>query len=98
METKILAIKEKVQTRPTRFYSPELKKEILEICGELQDLGWSRKRIQSALGVGYQSIDAWEKPKIKTQRVQLRCSLQLISPGGWRVQGLDLAELKQLLS
>ena len=98
METKISSVKNKIQNRPTRFYSPELKKEILEICGELHNLGWSRKRIQNALGVGYQSIDAWGKPKIKTQRIQVLSSLELISPGGWRVQGLDLLELKQLLS
>ena len=81
METKIAAIQEKIKTRPSRFYSPELKKEILEICDELHHLGWTRKQIQNALTVGYQSVEAWKKPKAKMREVQIdRSSMRLISP------------------
>ena len=99
METKISVIREKVRTRATRFYSPELKLEILGVCDELHDLGWTRKQIQSALNVGYQSIDAWKKPNIKIQEVQIESSsVRLISPGGWQVKGIKLTDLKVLLS
>ena len=99
MEKRISSIREKVKTRPTCFYSPELKKEILDIRDELAFLGWTRKQIQSALGVGHQSMDAWSTPKIKMKRIQIvNPSLHLISPTGWQVKGLDLADLKVLLS
>ncbi|GEM_PF-2547350 len=62
METKIVAIQEKIKTRPSRFYSPELKKEILEICEQLHEQGWTRKQVQNVLGVGYQSIEGLGHP------------------------------------
>ena len=99
METKIAAIQEKIKTRPSRFYSPELKKEILEICEALHSLGWTRKQIQNALNVGYQSIDAWKKPNVKIRKVQTQPSaMRLISPSGWEVSNISLSDLKVLLS
>jgi len=93
METKIAAIQKKIKARPSRFYSPDLKKEILDICDELHHLGWTRKQIQSALNVGYQSIDSWKKP-IQTEQ----WSVRLVWPSGWEVRGIDLSDLKVLLS
>jgi len=43
MEKRISSIREKVKTRPTRFYSSELKKEVLEIRDELAFRGWTKK-------------------------------------------------------
>ncbi len=99
METKIVSIQEKIKTRPSRFYSPELKKEILEICEQLHEQGWTRKQVQNVLGVGYQSIDSWKKPAVKIREVTTTASsLSLISPNGWKVEGINLSDLKTLLS
>ncbi len=99
METKIVAIQEKIKTRPSRFYSPELKKEILEICEQLHEQGWTRKQVQNVLGVGYQSIDSWKKPAVKIREVQKEESpVCLFSPSGWEVRGINLSDLKTLLS
>jgi len=99
METKIVAIQEKIKTRPSRFYSPELKKEILEICEQLHEQSWTRKQVQNVLGVGYQSIEGWKKPNVRIRKVQsAQSSMSLISPSGWEVKGVSLSDLKVLLS
>jgi len=87
----------------------KLRGEIEAIGKELIADGWTAKRASEALGLGPATLGRWLSSDGSTasspvgfRRVEIdavaRCSeLRLVSPAGYRVEGLDLEQVKQLL-
>jgi len=90
-------------------YSTQLRREAVRYCEERKRQGWSLKAVAEELGVHAWSLSRWtrglegqgELRKVEVVgREKNRPSvglLTLVSPEGFRVEGLDVEGVRQLL-
>ena len=106
MEELIAELRARIEARPGRRYSPELKADVIALVEEMESQKWSQSKIVKALSTNWTTIESWRatKPK-KLVPVAVKPSptakpkqtpLTLRSPKGWSVE-VSVSDLKQLL-
>lgn len=96
-----------------RGYPQAFRQRAVKLEARLKKQGWTRRRIVDALGVSRPTLRRWLKmdgddaspassaPGLRP--VQIAAStvaghkLSVVSPGGWRIEGLGLGELVELM-
>lgn len=96
-----------------RGYPREFRKRAVALAARLAEQGWTQRRIIDALGVSRPTLRRWLKmdgddassassaPGLRP--VQIAAStvvgqkLSVASPGGWRIEGLGLGEVVELM-
>lgn len=102
--------KEQLRGRTGRSirYSPELRKRAIDFVMKRRAEGVSLRNAAGMLGVNVNSISRWMKPKkdvplkpvrvVEEQRTSSGCEkLVLVTPQGFRIEGLDIKSLAALL-
>ena len=88
-----------------RFIPRPLKAEAVQLCELWLERGLSQVEVGARLGIAGATVSKWikkqnQKQSIQPQPVRVRMEskpLTLISPNGWRVQGLSHHEIFNIL-
>lgn len=88
-----------------RRYPASLRHEIVAAAADARAQGESVARIQEQLGVSWNTIARWRKsmappsllPVLVRTTAPPRSTPVLVSPSGWRVEGLTLDDVRVLL-
>lgn len=91
-----------------RRFPPELKSAVVAYVGEARARGVTTARLESDLGVSWTTLARWRNPaKLrKSERpkaIRIRVAAPepaeptLVSPSGWRVEGLTFEQLRVLV-
>jgi len=93
------------RTRPQRScdgYPAEVRTATTDLAWDLLDEGWSHSRIARDLGLSAGTLTRWLEQSDEPQRgfvpvfvppmttAQPSCTLSVVSPAGYRIEGLDL--------
>jgi hypothetical protein len=93
-------------------YPPAVRAEILGLAQQAQAAGISRGRLAADLGLPRWTITRWQRraPRRPLRRIAIgrepaasgpppaRPGLVLVTPQGWRIEGLDLDTLLRVLA
>ena len=93
-------------------YPPAVRAEILGLAQQAQAAGISRGRLAAGLGLPRWTITRWQRraPRRALRRIAIRPEpassgppapspgLVLVTPQGWRIEGLDLDTLLRVLA
>jgi hypothetical protein len=90
-------------------YSPELRELGRECAGLVMAAGGSRRQAASELGVSEATLVRWLRKDVAAvrgglcevvvaDRSRASGSLELVSPSGWRLEGLAVSEAAELLA
>lgn len=96
-----------------RGYPVEFRRRAVVLGDQLTDSGWTQQRIVGALGISRPTLRRWRQeygggdgadavaPKLRPVEVRLPAAspqaVSVTSPGGWRIEGLGLDEVVELL-
>ena len=91
-------------------FTPAQRQEGGELCVLLRDAGMTQPEIQACLGISLNSVHRWlHAPSSAKQGALVPVVLEaqpvpccrerfvLVSPSGWRVEGLGLSDLAELM-
>ncbi len=103
LEEKIESLKKRGARRKTKRYSEEFKRDALRLVNHLKASGWTQQAISKSLGMPWVTFKRWqesyerEKPGgFRPVKVVDRKAVTLVSPSGWRIEGLTLDELVEV--
>lgn len=91
-------------------YPGDLRAEVAAVAERAIDAGWSRRQVVDSLGLSAPTVVRWmaresvhfrtvsvvEDEQASTVRRET-ASLCVVTPGGWRIEGLDLESVRELL-
>ena len=110
MEERLRRVRERVEQekgdRSVGRYSEELQREAVECWREGLEQGLLQREVATALGVDRKTLRHWsgrcglrpvEILELKESRISAPSGRVVVSPGGLRVEGLDLEEIATLL-
>jgi hypothetical protein len=93
-----------------RRFSPELKLEAVSYIVAARKRGVTTAQLEADLGVTWNTLGRWLKPKVGAKRGQPKAvpvrivpaptelaAPSLFSPSGWRVEGLTFEQLRVLV-
>lgn len=96
-----------------RGYPQEFRRRALALETQLTEQGWTQQRLVDALGISRPTLRRWrekygDQTESKTEKPQLRpveisapvavdTTFRVVSPEGWRIEGLGLAEVVELM-
>lgn len=103
---RIEALKERASNRETARYSKKFKEDATELVRDLRRSGWTQQRISKTLKLPWVTLHRWKNKnspgKERTSEfrpVQVVVDEQtpvLVSPSGWRIEGLTISQLVEL--
>ena len=65
MEELIAELRARIESRPGRRYSPELKADVIALVEEMEAQKWSQSKIVQTLGTNWTTIESWRAKKPK---------------------------------
>jgi transposase-like protein len=96
-----------------RGYPQEFRRRALALEAQLTEQGWTQQRLVDALGISRPTLRRWREKygvlaESKTEKPQLRpvemspavatqTTVRIVSPEGWRIEGLRLDEVAELM-
>ena len=101
----IRIFRDQAAQRPSNRYPEPIKQRALALVERLRAAGWSQSQVSEALGISWQTIRRWQdeaKPQpvgregfrpVALPASTAACGPVLVSPSGWRIEGLSLDEL-----
>jgi len=108
-QAKIARLKERAARRETTRYSAAFRTEAVALVTELRQKNWTQQRISKELGIPWVTLKRWASNSARAPRESggfravhvvdspdLPRSPVLISPSGWRIEGLSVGELVEL--
>ena len=105
-QAKIEELRARAARRETTRYSASFKDEAVSLVDELRQQGWTQKDIHKELGIPWVTLNRWaSKNKVggreggkfrPVQVVDSPATPALVSPSGWRIEGLSVAQLVEL--
>lgn len=91
-------------------YAVDLREEVVAVAQRAMEAGWSRRSVLSALGLSAPTLARWMSGGVGLFRAvrlveddealpaeRATRSVRVITPSGWTIEGLDLAEVVELL-
>lgn len=109
LSQRIVTLKEKANQRESLRYPPKIRRMALELVDELRAEGMSQKRVGQTLDIPWGTIRRWRKKRDGYQKEDASgfvrvgvsagasdASASLVSPSGWRIEGLSLDELVEV--
>jgi hypothetical protein len=102
-QVKIEGLKERAAKRETTRYSENFKEDAVRLVDELRQKNWTQKRINKALQIPWVTLNRWKSDSTAgsglgaefrpVKVIDSRPTPTLVSPSGWRIEGLTLNEL-----
>lgn len=95
----ISSLRHRIQGRPKLTYDVRLREDIVTHVKKRQTEGASKNAIEAELGIKWKTLGSWLDPTPKKMvPVKIKTGAILVSPAGWKVEGLSLLDLKTLVS
>lgn len=102
-QVKIEGLKERAVRRETVRYCENFKEDAVSLVGELRQKRWTQKRISKELEIPWVTLSRWNSDSTTdngkgaefrpVKVIDSRSTPALVSPSGWRIEGLTLDEL-----
>jgi hypothetical protein len=102
-QVKIEGLKERAARRETTRYSNSFKEDAVCLVDELRQKKWTQKRINKELEIPWITLNRWKSDSTAGSGLDAKfrpikvidshSTPTLISPSGWRIEGLTLDEL-----
>ena len=92
-----------------RRYSRELRSSAARVVAAARKAGWSWDRVSEELGISDETLRRWERERgrgsepglarvvIRDDHAQMGGAICVVSPSGYRVEGLSIEEAATLL-
>lgn len=110
LSQQIVTLKEKAAARGSLRYPPMIRQMALGLVDELRAQGLSQERVSQVLEIPWGTIRRWKKKRDGEKvgagsgfrRVGMAAAARaadspaLVSPSGWRIEGLSLDELVEV--
>ena len=102
---KIESLKARAAERETTRYSQIFKDDAIELVCELRRDGWTQKAVSEALGIPWVTLRRWKKKDSPDESVSGFRPVTvvaddqnpvLVSPSGWRIEGLTLGQIVEI--
>ena len=99
------ALLEELQRREGLRYAPELRRRVMAYVERARAQGMSWSRLSGELGIPAHTLSRWgSEPSdgggfvsVRTPQSQGKGTITLVSPQGWRLEGLDTQTAVTLL-
>lgn len=109
-DEKIEELKTRADERDSLRYPKAFRDDAVELVEVLRDEGWTQKRISDALEIPWATLGRWcdqangedeERPEGFRPVEVVRDGgepegISLVSPNGWRIEGLSLTEVVEV--
>lgn len=103
LEEKIESLRERAVKRETNRYSAKFKQDALKVVAQAKAAGWTQQLISKSLGMPWVTLKRWKEKNTRENaggfrpiKVVDHQRATLISPSGWRIEGLTLDELVEV--
>ena len=107
IESKIEELKRRAEQRETIRYPKDFKEDAVEAVDRLRKEGWTQTAVSEALGIPWVTLKRWRGDGEDSSKEKATKGFRpvevvdgagthraaLVSPSGWRIEGLSLAEL-----
>jgi hypothetical protein len=94
-----------VEAREGFRYEPKLRSRVAAYARQARDRGESWSQLSSTLGVPMHTLQRWAGPgkspvgfvTVRSRATSSAGELRLVSPAGWRIEGLSVSDVAVLL-
>lgn len=113
LDAEFAALRRLADQHDDRGYPVEFRRRAVGLAAHLIEEGWTQQRIVDALGISrptlrrwrqkYDGQDQWHVDEPQLQPVEINVSklgghkIKVVSPGGWRIEGLGLDQVVELM-
>ena len=110
IEAKIEALKQRADERETMRYSEAFKEDATDVVRQLRADGFTQKDVSDLLEIPWVTLARWKDSNQPCEPTQdsstfrpvkvvddtSDCNPVLVSPAGWRIEGLSIAEVVEV--
>ena len=110
IESIIEGLKRRAEQRETMRYPKDFQEDAVEVVDSLRGKGWTQKAVSEALEIPWVTLKRWREDSEDTSKENALEGFRpvevidgtgthpraLVSPSGWRIEGLPLAELVEV--
>ena len=111
IEAKIEDLKQRASSRETMRYPEAFKRDATEVVRQLRENGFTQKEVSELLDIPWVTLARWKESDPTSEPTEdsstfrpvkvvdedpSEASPVLVSPFGWRIEGLSVAELVEV--